>query len=161
MLSSRTVPGFTGTFAAVARSSFSNVRSIIGRDGVSPTYVLLRRNGATAPATYSASNVAGSNPTGHVPRDVSCCMTATNLLRWAAPRATFQTVTCAASIPVYGAAQLPGRKLDIARLCSHPIARPTWAAPGPNQQAQSGCRELGLANRTVFLASRPQRRSGE
>src|SRR5207253_3521445 len=84
--------------------SLLNARSIIGRDGVSPTYVLLRRNGATAPATYSASNVAGSKPTGHAPRDVSCCMTATNLLRWAAPRATFQTVTCAASIPVYGAA---------------------------------------------------------
>src|SRR3989442_15954076 len=84
--------------------SLLNARSIIGRDGVSPTYVVLRRNGATAPATYSASNVAGSKPTGHVPRDGSCCMTATNLLREAAPRATFQTVACAPLIPLCGAA---------------------------------------------------------
>src|SRR5712692_2342266 len=44
--------------------SLLKVRSIIGSDGRSPVYLALKKNGATAPSTYSGSKLGGNSPMG-------------------------------------------------------------------------------------------------
>jgi hypothetical protein len=54
-----------------------------------------------------------------------------------------------------------GVSAEDARMHAHSIR---WAHPGSprhRQRAQAGCRELGLANRTVFVASWPETAVGE